>query len=254
MNVHDQVEIVTWDIRVPVAKSYLRDVEYVIHLAAVSTAPDAARDPQMAYEVNVMGTLNLVDAMPDSVRRFIFASSAAIYQTAPASEDDQTFASSWYSATKIAAEDVVRMACKKSNRFYTLLRFFNVYGPRGGDQAITRLVRGIKSGLPFVIHGDGSQTRDYVHVDDVVEAILYACDRMYAGGMAMNVGSGVDRSVVDLVSQAARVKGEPVVCHVDPSASPGVMRSRANIDKIRHYLSWSPEISLHDGLGRLLKE
>jgi len=240
----------------------VEDAEAVFHLAAIVSVPLSLAKPSLVEDVNVRGTLNLLKASLDAdVKRFVYASSCAVYGEAtdlPIDERHPTAPLSPYAASKLAAEH----HCKGFYEDYGLetvcLRYFNAYGPRqrrgpyGG--VITRFINRIKQGKPPVIYGDGSQTRDFVHVDDVAEANELALQRKGAVGEVFNIGIGKAITINQLTQILTKLMGSPELKPVYTNPRPGdIKHSQANITKAQTILGYTPKISLEQGLKPLLK-
>ncbi|HIQ02466.1 MAG TPA: SDR family NAD(P)-dependent oxidoreductase, partial [Anaerolineales bacterium] len=204
-----QVEVIEGDVRDRAAAARAVDgVEVVIHLAAIPSVQASVEDPQRVMAVNCTGTLNLLEAARAAgVRRFVFASSAAVYgdQTdLPLREDLPPDPLSPYAASKAAGEALCRAYFASYGLPTVVLRFFNVYGPRQDPRSpysgvISIFVERMRQGLPPVIYGDGEQTRDFVYVGDVVEAVVRAAEREEAVGEVFNIAGGRQTSVLELV-------------------------------------------------------
>lgn len=232
------------------------DAQYVFHLAALPRVQDSIDHPLETFAANVTGTLTLLQAAKEGrVGKFIFASSAAVYgdlATMPLREDMSVLPKSPYGLHKKMGED----ACRLWSDIYGLptiaLRFFNVYGPRfdpGGAYALVvgKFLTLRKEGKPLPIAGDGSHTRDYVHVSDVVAALLAAAESTVGNAEVFNVATGTETSVRDL---AALIGGgtEQAPDRLEPA------RCGADISKIRKVLQWEPHIPLADGIASLKHE
>lgn len=242
-------------------KKALKNVDIVFHLAALIDVPFSVRKPTFVNHVNVCGSLNLLEeSVKQHVENFIFASSCAVYgepQYVPIDEEHPTNPLSPYAASKLAVEKY----CQVFNKLYGLktvsLRLFNVYGPRQSNRAysgvITKMVEILKSGRPPIIFGDGTQTRDFVYVLDVVDAFYKTMNIRQCDG-EINIGSGEETSINKLARLLIRkfgLKGvEPV--YVKPRAC-DVKKSWANIEKAKRVLKYAPQFSLSKGCEALLK-
>jgi UDP-glucose 4-epimerase len=241
----------------------VKSVEAVVHLAAVSSVPFSVDNPVLTNDVNVNGTLNLLKACWESdVKKFVFISSCSVYgepQYLPVNEEHPTQPLSPYAASKVAAEAY----CKAFREAYGLdtvvLRLFNVYGPRQREEdvysgVITKFANNLTRGKPLVIYGDGNQTRDFVHVEDVVEAVWLTLESEDAVGETFNIGSGKATSINELAKLLAeifRVEAEAV--HGKPRAG-DLRRSYADIAKAKKALGYKPKIGLEHGLKSLTLE
>jgi UDP-glucose 4-epimerase len=187
-------------------KEALKDIDAVFHEAALASVTVSVENPILANDINVTGTLNLLKASADiGVKRFVYASSAAVYgdtQSPQKREDMTPNPKSPYGISKLAAENYVKIFYKLYGVETVSLRYFNVYGPRqrfdlqcayGG--AITIFTSRLLRNMPPIVFGDGEQTRDFVYVEDVVEANMLALNSEAAVGEAFNIGTGVSVSV-----------------------------------------------------------
>jgi nucleoside-diphosphate-sugar epimerase len=232
---HLPVEILAGDVRASDdVQSAMRDVDFVIHQAAVVSVAQSMIDPVTTHEVNVTGTLNvLVAARQSGIRHLVFASSCAVYgdnSELPLRESSAVRPLSPYAASKLAGE----MYCQTFQQAYglptTCLRYFNVYGPRqdpSGDYAavIPKFAQRIRAGQAPIIYGDGNQTRDFVHVSDIVRANLAACGRSEAIGRVINVASGRQVSLLDLIEGFGRLHGRPIELIFTPSRAGDILHS-----------------------------
>lgn len=191
----------------------------VFHVAGQASIRISFASPEVDLATNVLGTINVVRACHESgVQRLLHASSMTIYgepARVPTPEDEPCVPVSYYGVTKLAAERYVHIAAERpdSGLEVTSLRMFNVYGPR---QSISNPYQGVLAifignvlrGEPITVHGDGLQTRDFVYVDDVVEAWMHVLDLPASFGRAFNVGSGRETSVNELAEAVLRAFGE----------------------------------------------
>lgn len=233
-------------------------IDVVFHLAAIPRVQFSIKNPQETHDVNVNGTVNLLEACRKSgVKRFVFSSSSSVYgdqPTLPLSEGMMPNPMSPYAFHKLIGEHY----CKMYHDLYGMetisLRYFNVYGPRqdpGGDYAclIPKFIKLIKEGRQPTIYGDGEQTRDFVFVSDVVSANLAAAETENKGcfAQAFNIGEGKNRSVnqvTDKILRLARSKIEPV-------HGPAVIEPKntlADISKAKRMLGWETKIDFEKGL------
>ncbi|MEM3578963.1 MAG: SDR family oxidoreductase [Candidatus Bathyarchaeia archaeon] len=243
-------------------KKALKDVEVVFHLAALVDVPFSVKNPTLVNHVNVCGSLNILEqsVRKGVVEKFIFASSCAVYgepKYLPVDEEHPTNPLSPYAASKVAVEKY----CHVFNNLYGLktvsLRLFNVYGPRQEGEAysgvITRMIRNLTAGKPPVIFGDGTQTRDFVYVLDVVEAFYKAMNTRQCEG-EINIGSGKETSIIELAKALIKKFNlkdvKPV--HMEPRIG-DIKRSWANIEKAKRLLGYEPKFSLYEGLDAMIK-
>lgn len=239
----------------------VRSVDSVVHLAALVSVPESLERPRLTALTNSLGTLNLLDAcVKRGVRRFVFASSCAVYGDPlhlPVSEDHPTVPLSLYAASKLAGEAYCDAFRASFGLETVCLRFFNVYGPRQREGpyagVIVKFVERLLLEEAPTIFGDGSQTRDFVYVADVVDAVLSALDSESAVGEKINVGSGREVTVNELAEILAKIAGGMRKPVYENRREGEIFRSLADITKAQRLLSYSPKISLREGLARLVK-
>jgi UDP-glucose 4-epimerase len=245
----------------PALWTLLQDVECVFHLAARVLVQESVLYPQEYNDVNVGGTVALLTAVRDvGVPRVVLASSGTVYgeqPQQPLQETLQPHPRAPYAVTKIAAEHYLFTLGALHGNQAVALRIFNAYGPGqrippAHAPVVPLFLRRALGGGSLVIHGDGRQTRDFVHIDDVVQALLAAATVDAADGQIINVGSGVETSVSELVAQIGSVTGRrPSVIHNDAQTG-GVVRMAADLTRARQLLGYSPKVDLAEGLRRLL--
>jgi UDP-glucose 4-epimerase len=230
--------------------------DVIYHLAALPRVQDSIEQPVETHDVNVNGTLSVLEAAREKgVRRVVFASSAAIYgdqENVPLTEDAAPEPKSPYGLHKYLCEEMLRLWASLYRVETVSLRFFNVYGPYLDPQGAYALVVGKfleqhKRGEPLTIVGDGTHTRDYVHVADIARALIMAATSSEVGeGEVLNVGSGTETSVNDL----AKLFGGDTT-YIEPRIEPS--RSCASIKRTQKLLDWKPTIPLADGIKSLLE-
>ncbi|HEX7973572.1 MAG TPA: NAD-dependent epimerase/dehydratase family protein [Anaerolineales bacterium] len=240
----------------------LQDVDCVYHLAARVAVPESILYPREYNATNVGGTVSLMEAMRDvGVRRVVFISSGAVYGDQgmqPLNETATPNPRSPYAVSKLAAEYYVRSIGDLWGIETVSLRVFNAYGPGqhlppSHPPVIPNYLRqALRSGT-LVMHGDGGQTRDYVYVDDVVSAMISAATAPGISHQVINVGSGTETSVIDLVRVVMEVTGTSAEVIKNPRTDPGVSRMRADLTLAREKLGYQPHISLADGLRLTLE-
>ena len=226
--------------------------EVVVHLAAQADVGTSVEQPRLDLEVNVLGTLNVLEAARAHGAQLVFSSTGgAIYGECerPAREDDAREPVSPYGTSKLAAEEYLATWNRLHGTRHVALRFANVYGPRqlakleGGVVAI--FSDRLRAGETVTIYGDGKQTRDYVYVGDVVAAVLAAIG--VAGG-TFNVGTGTETSVVELFDAMSRVAGVDARAEHAPARPGEARRSVLDASHAERELGWRPRFSLEEGL------
>lgn len=229
-----------------------RGVEAVIHLAARPGVADSVARPDLDFGVNVLGTFNAIDAARRAgVRAFVFASSGAVLAgaTPPLREDMPAAPLSPYGASKLYGEGITA-AAGVYGVVGISLRFANVYGPSSGHKksVISLFIRQALSGKPFVIYGDGKQTRDFLYVEDVCIAIEKALRANKAG--VYHLGTGEETSVNELADKVARAVGTNLKVERRPPRPGDAVRSFVDLSAARRALRWTPRVKLEEGLAR----
>lgn len=247
---------------VPKLWSLLQGVDCVYHLAARVSVPESVLYPRDYNTTNVGGTVALMQAMRDAgVRRVVLASSGAVYGeqlSQPVKEDCVPNPSSPYAVSKLAAEYYLHTIGALWGMETVALRIFNAYGP--GQQArashppvVPAIVRQALSGGSIVVHGNGKQTRDFVYVDDVVDALISAASAQNVSRLTINVGSGTAASINDVVQTVGRVLNKELTPLHVTADSGGVSRMCAELSRARERLGYTPRVSLEQGLQRFIK-
>ncbi len=240
----------------------LQDIDCVYHLAARVSVPESILYPREYNAANVGGTVSLMEAMRDvGVRRVVLISSGAVYgdqQRQPLHEDASPDPRSPYAVSKLAAEYYVRTIGTLWGIETVCLRVFNAYGPGqrlppSHPPVIPNFLRQAVRQGTLVVHGDGSQSRDYVFVDDVVRAMVAAATTSGVDRLVINVGSGVETSVRDLVQQVLEITGGDAEVVYNPRTSPGVSRMCADLGLAGEKLGYQPRVTLAEGLRLTLE-
>jgi UDP-glucose 4-epimerase len=240
----------------------LQDVDCVYHLAARVSVPESVLYPREYNTVNVGGTVTLMEAMRDvGVRRVIFISSGAVYgnqETQPVSEKANPNPRSPYAVSKLASEFYIRTIGRLWGIETVCLRVFNAYGPGqrlppSHAPVIPYSIRQALQDGTLIIHGDGKQTRDYAYIDDVVNAMVAAATSPGIDGTVINVGSGTETSVRDLVRFILEItEGHPEVIY-NPKTEGGVSRMCADLTLAHEKLNYYPMTPLETGLRLTLE-
>jgi UDP-glucose 4-epimerase len=258
-----KVELVKGDIRdASAVKQSLDGVNFVIHMAALVSVPLSVENPDLTFDINLLGTLNLLrSSIKEKVDRFVFVSSCAVCgdpESLPVTEQTRTNPISPYAESKLIGERYSLGFSERQLLNSVVLRFFNVYGPRQGmndySGVITRFIERCKQKLPLTIYGDGSQTRDFVNVKDVAEAVLASMKSSKAAGEVFNIGSGKHTSINELAKTIMELAGVNSEISYEKSRSGDIKDSYADISKAKMLLGYEPKVSLSDGLQSLLEE
>lgn len=240
----------------------LQEVDCVYHLAARVSVPESVLYPREYNASNVGGTVSLMEAMRDvGIRRVVLASSGAIYgdqEAQPLSEGQAPRPLSPYAVSKLAAEYYIRTIGQLWGIETVSLRIFNAYGPgqrlpASHPPAVPYFLRQATRGGTLVVNGDGSQTRDFIHVDDVVSAMVAAATAPNLNGLVVNIGSGTETSLLDLARLALEITGSSANIVASAKTSGGVSRMCANIALAEKRLNYRPSISLEKGLRLTLQ-
>jgi len=240
----------------------LQGVDCVYHLAARVMVSESILYPRAYNEVNVGGTVSVMEAMRDAgVRRVVFTSSGAVYgeqAEQPVREDHAPNPQSPYAVSKLAAEYYVRTIGALWGIETVILRVFNAYGPgqnlpASHSPVVPRFLHQALCDGSLVIFGSGGQTRDFVYVDDVVEALVAAATAADVDRRIINVGAGRETSINDLAARVAEVTGHKVNLLHSPAESGGVSHLCADISVARQLLSYEPRVDLVQGLGLTLE-
>ena len=240
----------------------LQDVDCVYHLAARVSVPESVLYPREYNLTNVGGTVTMMEAMRDvGVHRVVFISSGAVYGDQgdqPLKESAMPNPRSPYAVSKLAAEYYVRTIGDLWRIDTVSLRVFNAYGPGqhlppSHPPVIPNFLRQAMRGGTLVMHGEGLQTRDYVFVDDVVSAMIAASTAPGVNNLVINIGSGVETSVRDLVRVIMEVTGMKAEVISNPNQDVGVSRMCASLSLGREKLGYQPHFSLLEGLRLTLE-
>ena len=258
-------ELLEGDLRdAEVCAETVRDVDYVLHKAAVPSVQRSVQDPIGTSEVNIEATVQLLVAARDAgVKRFVFASSSSVYgesEVLPKVETMPTAPISPYGLQKLTAEQY----CKIFHRLYGMptvaLRYFNVFGPRQDPASeyaavVPRFVSAVRRGETPVVYGDGEQTRDFTFVSNVVEANVLACAAQPSAlGGAFNIACGERISLNDLLRDIGAIAQRTVAARHEAARPGDIRHSLADIALARTQLGFTPRVSLREGLTRLWAE
>ncbi len=239
-------------------RSALRDARLVFHEAAITSVPFSIENPELTRKVNVEGTRNVLKAASEcGVSRVILASSSAIYgnNMPPLRESMKPDPLSPYAQSKVENEKAALAAYEKNGLETVSLRYFNVYGPRQDPSSqyaavIPRFISALKSGRRPVIYGDGSQTRDFIYVKDVVEAnVLASRAGKSALGKTFNIATGKPVSISSLLEKISSVLGKPADAEFAPARKGDILHSYADISLAKKALGFQPAWDLESGLN-----
>ncbi|MBC7330163.1 NAD-dependent epimerase/dehydratase family protein [bacterium] len=256
----NEVELIRASVRSREAmEKALEGVDYVFHLATVNIQA-AVKYPELEMETNVGGTVNLLNLCKNlPVKRFVYTSSVSIYgqqKDFPIKEDAPPILKSFYPAGKYAGEAYCFAFHHHFGLPITILRYSNVYGPRQSPSnpysgVVSKFLNSALRGEKIVIHGDGKQTRDFVYIEDAVEATLRSALEPQAIGEVFNIASGKETSIEELAGLIiSMVNNSLEIEYVEPRQIDYVKRRVLDIQKAQRLLGWSPKTDLREGLKK----
>ena len=254
--VHSKAQFVELDIRDPKLYSVLEEFrpDYIFHEAAQTEVSTSMSDPMLDCDINLMGLINLLNAAVKlDVKKFLMPSSAAVYgnlDTLPLNEEMIGNPSSFYGLTKLTTEHYLRIYHESFGLPYICYRYSNVFGPRQGNGGeggvISIFAKAIVQGSPIIIYGDGKQTRDFIYVDDVVEANILGMQHQVTG--IYNVSTGISSSVNLLVDEFRNISGKDIEVVYDKPRLGDIRDSVLATDRSEKELLFTAKYNLHDGL------
>ncbi|MEK7398559.1 MAG: SDR family oxidoreductase [Candidatus Poribacteria bacterium] len=255
-------ELIEGDLRsYHIVREAVKGIDYVLHEGALPSVPRSVKDPITTNDINVNGTLNILDASINAgVKRVVFASSSSIYgngEELPKREDMKPAPESPYAISKYAGERYCQIFTKLYGLETVCLRYFNVFGPRQDPNSqysavIPKFIQLIKEGQSPIIYGDGEASRDFTDVTNVVDANLLSCTAKDAVGEVFNIACGVSVTINQLVKKITDLCGnniEPI--YKDPRLG-DVKHSYASIEKAKAVLGYNATISFDEGLIRVV--
>jgi nucleoside-diphosphate-sugar epimerase len=237
-------------------------MDYVLHQAALRSVPKSMKDPESYNDVNISGTLNMLQAASQKmVKRFVFASSSSVYGDVtrfPEKEDFLPKLISPYALSKLAGEYYCRIFSEFFNVETVCLRYFNVFGPRQAldDEyavVIPKFIHCILRDEEPPIFGTGKQSRDFTYIDNVVKANILAATVPGIRHEVFNVANGKDNTVLQLVVSLNRIIGKNIKPQFLPARPGDVFRTCADISKIKKALTYKPTVDFEEGLRRTVE-
>ncbi|HOT98163.1 MAG TPA: SDR family oxidoreductase [bacterium] len=261
----DKIELFEGDVRsYHIVRDAVDGSDFVLHQAALPSVPRSVKDPITSNEVNVVGTLNILDAARDAkVKRLIYASSSSIYgdlETLPKTEDMLPKPLSPYAVAKLAGEKYCQVFTKIYGLETVSLRYFNVFGPRQDPYSqysavIPKFIDLIRNGQPPLVHGDGEQSRDFTYVANVVHANLLACEKGLEElpGEVFNIACGKRITINTLIRYINELFGTNIEAQYSEPRAGDVKHSLANIGKARQFLGYEPQVEFRKGLEKVVQ-
>jgi nucleoside-diphosphate-sugar epimerase len=257
------LEVLEGDIRdFTVCQKAMKEIEYVFHQAALPSVPQSVEDPLTANSVNVGGTLNILLAARDAgVKRLIYASSCAIYgddPTLPKKEDMIPMPLSPYALQKYIGEHYGRLFFQLYGLEAVSLRYFNVFGPKQDPNSIysaviPRFIDALLQGRSPIVFGDGGQSRDFIYIENVVQANLLAMDAKHLHGEVINIASGERRSLNQLLDVLKEILGSKVSPIHQEARKGDIKHSLADIQKGKKILNYDPQVGINVGLKKTVE-
>jgi len=259
----DRVDLIVGDIcDMDYATEAVRDIDYVLHLAARPSVPASVEDPRACHEANIDGTFNLLMAARDAgVKRVVYSASSSAYGDTlqlPNREDFAPRPLSPYAVAKLVGE----YYCKVFTEIYALecvsLRYFNVFGPRQNPASqyaavIPKFITSLLNGQAPTIFGDGEQTRDFTFVENVYLGNMLACTAPAAAGQVINLACGTPISVNGLADLLNEIIGTHIKPHYEDARPGDVKHSAADVTKARTILKFEPAVDLRAGLEQTVE-
>ena len=253
------LNFVQGDIRDPAAlEKATKNCEAIFHLAAQTSVPFSMENPKEDCEINVVGTLNVLEAARKAGARMVFASSCAVYGNPakkPTPETYPTHPIAFYGLTKLLGENYCRFYQETYGLEVVMLRIFNVYGPNCHGAIYDFLNKLRKTPNKLEVLGTGKQSRDFVYISDMVDALIKAATSPTAAGQAFNIGTGTTTSVTELAKMIIDILGleDVEIYFTGGQAWAGDMDiTLADNSKAANILQWKPQVSLKEGLKKLI--
>lgn len=229
-------------------------IDAILHLAAKAGVRPSIENPTAYQQANVVGTQNLLEfAVSKNIQQFIFASSSSVYginDHFPWKEDEELIPISPYASTKLEGEQLGRLFSEQHNLRFIALRFFTVYGPgQRPDLAIHKFTKAILKGDPLTVYGDGSTSRDYTFVGDIVNGILAALEYKDSNYEIINLGNHYSIPLIELIHAIEKAVGKKAVLQYGPEQPGDVPKTYADNSKANRLLNYHPSTSLEAGLA-----
>lgn len=257
------VELIEGDIRnYNIVEKAVKGIDVILHEAALPSVPRSIADPITTNEVNIGGTLNILNAAKENgIKRVVFASSSSIYGDTPELPKHEGMIPtplSPYAVSKLTGEKYCSVFSKIYGLETVALRYFNVFGPRQDPSSqysavIPKFIKAMLKDEQPTVYGDGEQSRDFTYIANVVDANILAATREYEPGLAMNCACHDQITLNQLVDELNKLLGKKIIPkYIDPQ--PGdIKHSFADIEKIKAVLNFSPIVDFEEGLKRTIE-
>lgn len=257
------LEIIEGDLRsFHIVRDAVKGVDYVLHQGALPSVPRSINDPITTNDVNILGTLNILEAAREfNVKRVIYASSSSVYgntETLSKREDMPVSPLSPYAVTKFAAERYCQIYYSLYGLETVALRYFNVFGPNQDPTSqysavIPLFIKAVHSDTAPVIYGNGTQSRDFTYVINNVEANLLACTAKGVAGEVFNIACGKKYTLLELVQEINAALGKQIEPKFAPERSGDVKHSLADISKAGKMLGYQPKVDFQTGIRKAVE-
>lgn len=261
--VHDELEFIEGDIRdARLVKRCMPEIDACVHLAAIASVQASMDDPLRTHQVNFDGTLNLLEAGREhGVPRFLYACSAAVYgdsAVSPVPEETPPKPLSPYAVDKLSGEHYLMHYHRVHGLAATSFRFFNVYGPRQDPSSpysgvISIFTECLARNRPVTLYGDGTQTRDFIYVEDLANLLARAVQDKQGAGGVFNVGTGTRHSLLQLLAYLEKLSGRRMERRHEPARPGDIQHSCADISRLASAFGHVPVTSFEQGLKKLLE-
>lgn len=259
----NKIELIEGDIRDKgLVNKIMQGIDYVLHQAALRSVPKSLGNPELYNDVNINGTLNILDAAKRAkAKRVVFASSSSIYgerADLPEKEDFSPLLISPYALTKLAGEYYCRIFSKIYGLETVSLRYFNVFGPRQSLEneyavVIPKFITCMLKDECPPVHGDGEQTRDFTFIENVVQANIKAATSSGIKCEVLNIACGKAYSVLDIVKYVNKILNKKITPNFTSPRPGDVRHTLADISKARKMLKFEPEVGFEEGLKRTIE-
>lgn len=260
---HPKFKLFEGDLRsFHIVRDAVKGCEYIMHQGALPSVPRSIADPITTNDVNILGTLNVLEAAKEfNVKRVVFASSSSVYGNnpeLPKHEEMPVMPLSPYAITKYVGERYCQVFYHLYGLETVALRYFNVFGPNQDPTSqysavIPKFIRAIMNDESPIIFGDGMQSRDFTFVANNIQANILACLAPNAPGEAINIACGERYTLIDLVNEINRILGKSIEPIFELDRAGDVKHSLASIEKAESILEFTPQVSFKEGLERTIK-